>query len=175
MQKNNTNTTSALAIFLVAFAVMFIAGLTVVIPSFEEAQAIISIGDQAADVDDDISLTELAVDVVEQALAEIGLVEDAPQQEDEDDDDTDSVSVSSQHDTNVEEQHSTQQRTQEQVDRNENTQGISVSSQHDTNVEEQHSTQQRTQEQVDRNENIQVDVQNQEEQIVTDDGDGTDG
>jgi hypothetical protein len=173
MQKNNTNTTSALAIFLVAFAVMFIAGLTVVIPSFEEAQAIISIGDQAADVDDDISLTELAVDVVEQALAEIGLVEDAPQQEDEDDDDTDSVS--SQHDTNVEEQHSTQQRTQEQVDRNENTQGISVSSQHDTNVEEQHSTQQRTQEQVDRNENIQVDVQNQEEQIVTDDGDGTDG
>jgi hypothetical protein len=143
MQKNNTNTTSALAIFLVAFAVMFIAGLTVVILPFEEAQAVISIGDQAADVDDDISLTELAVDVVEQALAEIGLVEDAPQQEEEeDDDDTDSVSVSSQHDTNVEEQHSTQQRTQEQVD---------------------------------RNENIQVDVQNQEERIVTDDGDGTDG
>ncbi len=141
MQKNNTNTISALAIFLVAFAVMFIAGLTVVIPPFEEAQAVISIGDQAADVDDDISLTELAVDVVEQALAEIGLVEDAPQQE-EDDDDTDSVSVSSQHDTNVEEQHSTQQRTQEQVD---------------------------------RNENIQVDVQNQEERIVTDDSDGTDG
>ncbi|MDQ3561469.1 MAG: hypothetical protein M3382_00540 [Thermoproteota archaeon] len=130
-----------MAIFLVAFAVMFIAGLTVVIPPFEEAQAVISIGDQAADVDDDISLTELAVDVVEQALAEIGLVEDAPQQE-EDDDDTDSVSVSSQHDTNVEEQHSTQQRTQEQVD---------------------------------RNENIQVDVQNQEERIVTDDSDGTDG
>ncbi|MDQ3727216.1 MAG: hypothetical protein M3307_03145 [Thermoproteota archaeon] len=130
-----------MAIFLVAFAVMFIAGLTVVIPPFEEAQAVISIGDQAADVDDDISLTELAVDVVEQALAEIGLVEDAPQQE-EDDDDTDSVSVSSQHDTNVEEQHSTQQRTQEQVD---------------------------------RNENIQVDVQNQEERIVTDDSNGTDG
>ena len=139
MQKNNTNTTSALAISLVAFAVMFIAGLAAVIPPFEEAQAVISIGDQAADVDEDIPLTELAVDVVEQALAEIGLVEDAPQQ---DDDDTDSVSVSSQHDTNVEEQHSTQQRTQEQVD---------------------------------RNENIQVDVQNQEERIVTDDGDGTDG
>lgn len=137
MQKNNTNTTSALAISLVAFAVMFIAGLAAVIPPFEEAQAVISIGDQAADVDEDIPLTELAVDVVEQALAEIGLVEDAPQQ---DDDDTDSVSVSSQHDTNVEEQHSTQQRTQEQVD---------------------------------RNENIQVDVQNQEERIVTD-GDGTD-
>ena len=137
MQKNNTNTTSALAISLVAFAVMFIAGLAAVIPPFEEAQAVISIGDQAADVDEDIPLTELAVDVVEQALAEIGLVEDAPQQ---DDDDTDSVSVSSQHDTNVEEQHSTQQRTQEQVD---------------------------------RNENIQVDVQNQEERIVTD-GDSTD-
>lgn len=140
MQKNNTNTTSPLAISLVAFAVMFIAGLAAVIPPFEEAQAVISIGDQAADVDGDIPLTELAVDVVEQALAEIGLVEDAPQQDD--DDDTDSVSVSSQHDTNVEEQHSTQQRTQEQVD---------------------------------RNENIQVDVQNQEERIVTDDGDGTDG
>lgn len=140
MQKNNTNTTSPLAISLVAFAVMFIAGLAAVIPPFEEAQAVISIGDQAADVDEDIPLTELAVDVVEQALAEIGLVEDAPQQDD--DDDTDSVSVSSQHDTNVEEQHSTQQRTQEQVD---------------------------------RNENIQVDVQNQEERIVTDDGDGTDG
>jgi hypothetical protein len=139
MQKNNTNTTPALAISLVAFAVMFIAGLAAVIPPFEEAQAVISIGDQAADVDEDIPLTELAVDVVEQALAEIGLVEDAPQQDD--DDDTDSVSVSSQHDTNVEEQHSTQQRTQEQVD---------------------------------RNENIQVDVQNQEERMVTD-GDGTDG
>ena len=139
MQKNNTNTTSALAIFLVASAVMFIAGLAVIIPPFEEAQAVISIGDQAADVDDDIPLAELALDVVEQALAEIGLVEDAPQQEE--DDETDSISVSSQDDTNVEEQHSTQQRTQEQVD---------------------------------RNENIQVDVQNQEERLVTD-GDGTDG
>ncbi len=140
MQKNNTNATSALAIFLVASAVMFIAGLAVIIPPFEEAQAVISIGDQAADVDDDIPLAELALDVVEQALAEIGLVEDAPQQE-EADDETDSISVSSQDDTNVEEQHSTQQRTQEQVD---------------------------------RNENIQVDVQNQEERLVTD-GDGTDG
>ena len=153
MQKNNTNATSALAIFLVASAAMFIAGLAVIIPPFEEAQAVISIGDQAADVDDDIPLAELAVNVVEQALTEIGLVEDAPQQEE--DEETDSVSVSSQDDTNVEEQHSTQQRTQ-------------------TNVEEQHSTQQRTQEQVDRNENIQVDVQNQEERLVTD-GDGTDG
>ncbi len=140
MQKNNTNATSALAIFLVASAVMFIAGLAVIIPPFVEAQAVISIGDQAADVDDDIPLAELALDVVEQALAEIGLVEDAPQQE-EADDETDSISVSSQDDTNVEEQHSTQQRTQEQVD---------------------------------RNENIQVDVQNQEERLVTD-GDGTDG
>lgn len=140
MQKNNTNATSALAIFLVASAVMFIAGLAVIIPPFEEAQAVISIGDQAAEVDDDIPLAELALDVVEQALAEIGLVEDAPQQE-EADDETDSISVSSQDDTNVEEQHSTQQRTQEQVD---------------------------------RNENIQVDVQNQEERLVTD-GDGTDG
>ena len=141
MQKNNTNATSALAIFLVASAVMFIAGLAVIIPPpFEEAQAVISIGDQAADVDDDIPLAELALDVVEQALAEIGLLEDAPQQE-EADDETDSISVSSQDDTNVEEQHSTQQRTQEQVD---------------------------------RNENIQVDVQNQEERLVTD-GDGTDG
>ena len=121
MQKNNTNTASALAISLVAFAVMFIAGLAAVIPPFEEAQAVISIGDHAADVDEDIPLTELAVDVVEQALAEIGLVEDAPQQE-EDDDDTDSVSVSSQHDTNVEEQHSTQQRTQGDNNVNENTQ-----------------------------------------------------
>ncbi|MDQ3851487.1 MAG: hypothetical protein M3299_01485 [Thermoproteota archaeon] len=142
MQKNNASTTSALAIFLVAFAVVFIAGLTVVIPPFEEAQAVISIGDQAADVDD-IPLADLAADVVEQALAEIGLVEAAaPQQED---DGTDSISVSSQHDANVEEQHSTQQRTQ-------------------------HSTQQRTQEHVDRNENIQGRVQNQEEQIVTDTG-----
>lgn len=140
MQKNNINATSALAIFLVASAVMFIAGLAVIIPPFEEAQAVISIGDQAAEVDDDIPLAELALDVVEQALAEIGLVEDAPQQE-EADDETDSISVSSQDDTNVEEQHSTQQRTQEQVD---------------------------------RNENIQVDVQNQEERLVTD-GDGTDG
>jgi hypothetical protein len=120
MHKNNAST-SALAIVFVAFAAVFIAGLAVVIPPFEEAQAVISIGDQAADVDEDIPLTELAVDIVEQALAEIGLVEDAPQQEE--DDDTDSVSVSSQDDANVEEQHSTHTTTQEHVDRNENTQG----------------------------------------------------
>ncbi len=142
MQKNNASKTSALAIFLVAFAVVFIAGLAVVIPPFEEAQAVISIGDQAADVDDR-PLAELAANVVEQALADIGLVEAAaPQQEDAG---TDSISVSSQHDANVEEQQSTQQRIQ-------------------------HSTQQSTQEHVDRNENIQGRVQNQEEQIVTDSG-----
>ncbi len=140
MKKSDANT--ALAIFLVAFAVVFIAGLAVVIPPFEEAQAVISIGDQAADVDDR-PLAELAANVVEQALADIGLVEAAaPQQEDAG---TDSISVSSQHDANVEEQQSTQQRIQ-------------------------HSTQQSTQEHVDRNENIQGRVQNQEEQIVTDSG-----
>jgi hypothetical protein len=117
VHKNNAST-SALAIVFVAFAVVFIAGLPGVIPPFEEAQAVISIGDEVADVDD-IPLAELAADVVEQALAEIGL-EAAPQQEDEG---TDSVSVSSQRDANVEEQHSTHTTTQEQVDRNENTQG----------------------------------------------------
>jgi hypothetical protein len=117
MHKNNAST-SALAIVFVAFAVVFIAGLAVVIPAFEEAQAVISIGDEVADVDD-IPLAELAADVVEQALAGIGL-EAAPQQED---DGTDSVSVSSQDDANVEEQHSTHTTTQEHVDRNENTQG----------------------------------------------------
>jgi hypothetical protein len=45
MHKNNAST-SALAIVFVAFAVVFIAGLAVVIPAFEEAQAVISIGDQ---------------------------------------------------------------------------------------------------------------------------------
>jgi hypothetical protein len=117
VHKNNAST-SALAIVFVAFAVVFIAGLPGVIPPFEEAQAVISIGDEVADVDD-IPLAELAADVVEQALAGIGL-EAAPQQED---DGTDSVSVSSQRDANVEEQHSTHTTTQEQVDRNENTQG----------------------------------------------------
>lgn len=117
MHKNSART-SALAIVFVAFAVVFIAGLPGVIPPFEEAQAAISIGDEVADVDD-IPLAELAADVVEQALAEIGL-EAAPQQED---DGTDSVSVSSQRGANVEEQHSTHTTTQEQVDRNENTQG----------------------------------------------------
>lgn len=117
MHKNNAST-SALAIVFVAFAVVFIAGLPGVIPPFEEAQAVISIGDEVADVDD-IPLAELAADVVEQALAEIGL-EAAAQQED---DGIDSVSVSSQRDANVEEQHSTHTTTQEQVDRNENTQG----------------------------------------------------
>jgi predicted PurR-regulated permease PerM len=117
MHKNNAST-SALAIVFVAFAVVFIAGLAVVIPAFEEAQAVISIGDQVADVDD-IPLAEFAADLIEQALAEIG-AEAAPQQED---DGTDSVSVSSQDDANVEEQHSTHTTTQEHVDRNENTQG----------------------------------------------------
>jgi hypothetical protein len=117
VHKNNAST-SALAIVFVAFAVVFIAGLPGVIPPFEEAQAVISIGDEVADVDD-IPLAELAADVVEQALAGIGL-EAAPQQED---DGTDSVSVSSQRDANVEEQHSTHTTTQEHVDRNENTQG----------------------------------------------------
>jgi predicted PurR-regulated permease PerM len=117
MHKNNAST-SALAIVFVAFAVVFIAGLAVVIPAFEEAQAVISIGDQVADVDD-IPLAEFAADLIEQALAEIG-TEAAPQQED---DGTDSVSVSSQDDANVEEQHSTHTTTQEHVDRNENTQG----------------------------------------------------
>jgi predicted PurR-regulated permease PerM len=118
MHKNNAST-SALAIVFVAFAVVFIAGLAVVIPAFEEAQAVISIGDQVADVDD-IPLAEFAADLIEQALAEIG-AEAAPQQEE--DDGTDSVSVSSQDDANVEEQHSTHTTTQEHVDRNENTQG----------------------------------------------------
>jgi predicted PurR-regulated permease PerM len=118
MHKNNAST-SALAIVFVAFAVVFIAGLAVVIPAFEEAQAVISIGDQVADVDD-IPLAEFAADLIEQALAEIG-TEAAPQQEENDG--TDSVSVSSQDDANVEEQHSTHTTTQEHVDRNENTQG----------------------------------------------------
>jgi hypothetical protein len=117
MHKNNAST-SALAIVFVAFAAVFIAGLAVVIPPFEEAQAVISMGDQVADVDD-IPLAEFAADLIEQALAEIG-TEAAPQQED---DGTDSVSVSSQDDANVEEQHSTHTTTQEHVDRNENTQG----------------------------------------------------
>ena len=155
MHKNNAST-SALAIVFVAFAVVFIAGLSGVVPPFEEAQAVISIGDEVADVDD-IPLAELAADVVEQALAEIGL-EAAAQQED---DGTDGVSVSSQRDANVEEQHSTHTTTQEQVDRNENTHGVSVSSQRDANVEEQHSTHTTTQEQVDRNENTQGRVQKQ--------------
>lgn len=67
-----------------------------------------------ADVDG-IPLAEFVADLIEQALAEIG-TEAAPQQED---DGIDSVSVSSQDDTNVEEQHSTQTTTQEHVDRNE--------------------------------------------------------
>lgn len=117
MHKNNAST-SALAIVFVAFAAAFIAGLAIVIPAFEEAQAVISIGDQVADVDD-IPLAEFAADLIEHALAEIG-TEAAPQQED---DRTDSVSVSSQNDANVEEQHSTHTTTQEHVDRNENTQG----------------------------------------------------
>jgi predicted PurR-regulated permease PerM len=117
MHKNNAST-SALAIVFVASAVVFIAVLAVVIPAFEEAQAVIRIGDQVADVDG-IPLAEFAADLIEQALAEIG-TEAAPQQED---DGIDSVSVSSQDDTNVEEQHSTQTTTQEHVDRNENTQG----------------------------------------------------
>lgn len=117
MHKNNAST-SALAIVFVASAVVFIAGLAVVIPAFEEAQAVIRIGDQVADVDD-IPLAEFAADLIEQALAEIG-TEATPQQED---DGIDSVSVSSQDDSNVEEQHSTQTTTQEHVDRNENTQG----------------------------------------------------
>jgi predicted PurR-regulated permease PerM len=118
MHKNNP-TTSALALVFVAFAVVFIAGLAAVIPAFEEAQAVISIGNQVADSDDDTPLAGLAADLFEQALAEIG-VEAATQQED---DGTDSVSVSSsQDDANVEEQHSTHTTTQEHVERNENTQ-----------------------------------------------------
>jgi hypothetical protein len=116
MHENNANT-SALAIVFVAFAVVFIAGLAAVIPAFEEAQAVISIGNEVADVDD-IPLAGLAADLIEQALAEIG-AEAAPQQEH---DGTDSVSVSSQDDANVEEQHSTHTTTQEHVERNENTQ-----------------------------------------------------
>lgn len=118
MHENNANT-SASALIFVAFAVVFIAGLAVVIPASEEALAVISIGNEVADVDEDIPLAGLAADLIEQALAEIG-AEAAPQQEE---DGTDSVSVSSsQDDANVEEQHSTHTTTQEHVERNENTQ-----------------------------------------------------